>query len=100
MTRRPSNVVCARTSSATDGTDRAPLVFAPVVGLGIVERIGQTRVAMVIEMAAAIDFVRQPQSERPAAESDVEGANARGMAVDRLVLEVEVPGDDPGAERG
>ena len=85
---------------AADQAEAVPSGLSPVVALGVLERIGEIVVAVMGEMGRAVDRIGEPQRQRPAADRLVYPAVASRMAVNGLVLEVQLPGDDPGADRG
>src|ERR1700677_748550 len=85
---------------AAERPESAPLSVRPVIALGIIERIGQVLVPMMGKVGGAVDRIRQPYRQRPATDHFVDGAIPGGMAVNGLVLQVQLPGDNPGPEPG
>ena len=85
---------------APDWTEAAPTGFSPVIALRVIERISQICVPVVRQMRRAIDRIRKPQRQGPAGNRLVDAAVPTRMAMNNLVLQVQLPGDDPGAERG
>jgi len=72
----------------------------PVVAFGVLERIGEILVPVMRQMGRAVDRIGEPERQRPAADRVVDRAVAGRMAVNGFVLKVQLPGDDPGADRG
>ena len=85
---------------APDRTEAPPSGVSPVIALRVVEGIGQILVPVMGKVGGAIDRIGKPQRQRPAADRLVDAAVPGRVAVDGLVLQVQLPGDDPGADRG
>nr|GEU28278.1 hypothetical protein [Tanacetum cinerariifolium] len=66
-----------------------------VLALGIERRHGQVKIDMVAQMAVPVQPVRIPDRQRRVAEQAVHPRPRRGMAVDQLMLERQVPGAPP-----
>ncbi len=84
---------------APDRTQPAPSRRRPVIALRVLERIGEILVPMVGEVGRAVNRIGQPERQRPAADRLIDAPVPRRMAMNSLVLEVQLPGDDPRAER-
>ena len=84
---------------APDRAQSAPSRRRPVIAFRVLERIGEILVPMMGEMGRAVDRIGKPKRQRPAADRLVDATIPRRMAVDSFVLQIQLPGDDPRAER-
>ncbi len=100
MATRPRSVVRATASCTPHRTQAAESGRGPVVAFRVLERIGQILVTMVGKVGGAIDRIGKPQRQGPGADRLIDAAVAGRMAVNGLVLQVQLPRDDPGAQRG
>ena len=78
---------------------RSPQPLRPIIGFGVVERVGEAFVAMVHEMRHAIAFIGQPEGKRRQCQKPVEAPPARRVPVQHLMLQGALPGDQPGSAR-
>ena len=85
---------------APDLAQPTPSRRRPVIAFGILERIGEVLVSMMGEVGRAVDRIRKPERQRPATDQFVDATIAGRMIVDGFVLQIQLPGDGPGAERG